>query len=435
MTSSPSKLDHRQLLLIGLGPFSVSMLWGAYNRFVPVFLDERFLLGPGLLGVFMTLDNIVALLIQAPVGAWSDRLRTPLGRRLPFILVGAPIAALAFALVPLADRLPVFVASTMTVMVAMALWRVPFMALMPDLTPSPLRSRANGVLSLMQGLSGVLAALGGAALYDVDPAYPFWFAGAVVVVAALLAGSFIREPATPVRQAGRPGIWATLGTVARTPDRSLRRLLLAIFTWSLALNVLDTFFSLYAIDHLGLSAAGGARLFGQFGLVWILMSLPAGIAGSRFGRRRTVMAGLSVFSAALLGLYLAPAAVLTIPLGHAPAVGTLCVVSLALVAAAVGFALLFVQALPMMVDLTDATQSGTYTGLYYVAVTLAGVVGPSVLGWVIEAAGSDYNLIMLAAPLCTLVALALVRGVERGEAVTAPDAGARPEARRATMRG
>ena len=113
----------------------------------------------------MTLDNIAALFIQPPVGAWSDRLRTKLGRRLPFILVGAPISAVAFGLIPLAAVLPLFVACTSTLLLSMALWRTPVVALMPDITPSEKRSQANGIINFMGGLGAIIAFMdGGSAL-------------------------------------------------------------------------------------------------------------------------------------------------------------------------------------------------------------------------------------------------------------------------------
>ena len=106
------KFNYGKIFLLGFGFFGVSVIWGVYNAFVPIFLSKKFLLEPQFIGFFMTLDNIAALLIQPPVGAWSDRLRTPLGRRMPFILIGAPVGALAFGLIPLASILPLFVACT-----------------------------------------------------------------------------------------------------------------------------------------------------------------------------------------------------------------------------------------------------------------------------------------------------------------------------------
>src|SRR5512140_3653694 len=137
------KFKYSKIFLLGFGFFGVSVIWGMYNTFVPVFLADRFQLSPALIGFFMTLDNIAALFIQPPVGAWSDRLRTPIGRRLPFILIGAPISAVAFGLIPIASALPLFVACTSTLLLSMAFWRTPVVAMMPDITPSKFRSQAN----------------------------------------------------------------------------------------------------------------------------------------------------------------------------------------------------------------------------------------------------------------------------------------------------
>ena len=133
------KLDYRKTLLLGLGFLGVSALWGIYTAFVPTFLASKFGLSPFWIGFFLTLDNIMALFVQPPIGVWSDKLRTPIGRRMPFILVGAPLGALAFSLVPLAPALPLFVLCTGTLLFAMALWRTPVMALMADVTPPELR--------------------------------------------------------------------------------------------------------------------------------------------------------------------------------------------------------------------------------------------------------------------------------------------------------
>ena len=112
------KFNYGKIFLLGFGFFGVSVIWGVYNAFVPLFLANKFGLAPAIIGFFMTLDNIAALLIQPPVGAWSDRLRTPIGRRMPFILIGAPIGAVAFGLIPLVAVLPLFVACTTTLLIS-----------------------------------------------------------------------------------------------------------------------------------------------------------------------------------------------------------------------------------------------------------------------------------------------------------------------------
>jgi Na+/melibiose symporter-like transporter len=112
------RFNYGKIFLLGFGFFGVSVIWATYNAFVPIFLQDRFGLQPALIGFFMTLDNIAALIIQPEVGVWSDRLRTPIGRRMPFILIGAPIGAIAFGLIPLAAVLPLFVACTTTLLLS-----------------------------------------------------------------------------------------------------------------------------------------------------------------------------------------------------------------------------------------------------------------------------------------------------------------------------
>ena len=158
------KLNYPKTFLLGFGFFGVSVIWAIYNAFVPIFLRQRFNLEPNVIGFIMTLDNIAALFIQPYVGALSDKLRTPIGRRMPFILVGAPIAAVAFALVPAAQALPLFIASIGAMLLAMAVFRTPVIALMPDVTPSQFRSQANGVINFMGGIGSIIAFLVGSSL-------------------------------------------------------------------------------------------------------------------------------------------------------------------------------------------------------------------------------------------------------------------------------
>ncbi|MBC8330864.1 MAG: MFS transporter, partial [Anaerolineae bacterium] len=180
------KFNYGKIFLLGFGFFGVSVLWSVYNAFVPIFLSERFGLAPAWIGFFMTLDNLAALFIQPPVGAWSDKLRSPIGRRMPFILIGAPISALAFGIIPIAAVLPLFVAGTTTLLLSMALWRTPVVALMPDITPSNKRSQANGIINFMGGIGAIIAFLIGGQLYAINPAYPFWMGSGLVILSALL---------------------------------------------------------------------------------------------------------------------------------------------------------------------------------------------------------------------------------------------------------
>ena len=478
------KFNYGKIFLLGFGFFGVSVIWGVYNAFVPVFLAQKFSLEPAFIGFFMTLDNIAALFIQPPVGVWSDRLRTKIGRRMPFILVGAPIGALAFGLIPLAAVLPLFVACTSTLILSMALWRTPVVALMPDITPSNKRSQANGIINFMGGVGSIISFLGGSALYKMSPAFPFWLGSGLVILAALLVFIFIKEPKelktitdAPVNsvagffdflgqhmvtlmlsfliavaagavltilvpaartigsEIGIP-VYVGVGVVllliwcigfyayymAREPiqarDKSALRLFLAIFAWFVGYNAIEAFFTLYAINHLGMEASEGARLLGHLSLFFVLFALVAGFIGSRMGRRRTIITGIFLLGALIMAIFFMPASVLTIQLTRLPLLGSIQVISLFLMAAGIAWSLININSLPMVVDMVEDARIGTYTGIYYLFSTLAAIAGPNINGWIVQFTGNNYNNVMLVAPIFMVIALVLMWGVRRGEAKT-----------------
>jgi maltose/moltooligosaccharide transporter len=417
------KLNYGKTFLLGFGFFGVSVIWGVYNAFVPVMLQDRFGLAPAVIGFFMTLDNIAALFIQPAVGAWSDRLRSPLGRRMPFILIGAPLGALAFGWIPLAGVLPLFVAGTTTLLLSMALWRTPVVALMPDITPSPLRSQANGIINFMGGVGAIMAFLVGSMLARINPAFPFWMGSALVLVAAALVVVFIREPKEYEAAAAQPSMLDSLREVWNDKDKSALRILLAIFFWFLGYAAIETFFTLYAVNHLGLSAPDGTALLGQLSLVFVIFALPAGYLGARLGRRLTILIGLLLMAGSILAAYVLPPATLTIALTALPVLGTVPVMGVLLMLAGIAWALININSLPMVVDMTTAARIGTFTGLYYLFSTLSAIAGPNVNGWIVQLTGNNWNNIMLVAPIFLGVALVLMVGVKRGEAVTEEGAG------------
>lgn len=410
------RFSYARIFVLGFGFFGVSVIWGVYNAFVPIFLADRFKLAPAFIGFFMTLDNIAALFIQPPVGAWSDRLRTPIGRRMPFILVGAPVGALAFGLIPLAAVLPLFVACTSTLLLSMAFWRTPVVALMPDITPSPYRSQANGIINFMGGVGAIISFLGGSALYKINPAFPFWLGSALVILAALLVLTFIKEPKEYEQSEQQPGMLESLREVLKDKDKSALRILLAIFFWFLAYTAIEAFFTLYARNHLNLPEADGSRLLGHLSLFFVLSALGAGYIGGKIGRRVTISTGILLLALVITTIYALPPATLTTVIAKAPLLGTIPVLSVLLMVAGIAWALININSLPMVVDMTSAARIGTYTGLYYLFSTLSAIAGPNINGWIVQLNDNNYNMIMLISPLFLLIALFLMLGVRRGEA-------------------
>ncbi len=424
------KFKYGKIFLLGFGFFGVSVIWGVYNAFVPIFLADKFHLSPIWIGFFMTLDNIAALFIQPPVGAWSDRLRTKIGRRMPFILIGAPIGAIAFGLIPMAAILPLFVACTSTLILSMAIWRTPVVALMPDITPSGKRSQANGIINFMGGIGTIIALQTGGTLYKLSPSFPFWMGSVLVILAALMVFFFIKEPKNNEETEKEPDMFASLREVLTDPDKSALRLFLAIFFWFIGYAAVETFFTLYAKNHLGINEGDGATLLSVLPLLFVIFAIPSGIIASKIGRRVTISIGLVLMTVILVCLYIFPPTALLTPITKLPLVGIplvaggarmLTVAGVLLMFAGIAWSFVNINSLPMVVDMTSAARIGTYTGLYYLFSTLSAIVGPNVNGWIIQFTSGNYNNIMLVAPIFMIVALILMWGVRKGEAVTLED--------------
>jgi maltose/moltooligosaccharide transporter len=412
------KFNYGKIFLLGFGFFGVSVIWTVYNAFVPLFLANKFNLAPWLIGFFMTLDNIAALFIQPPVGAWSDRLRTPIGRRMPFILIGAPIGAIAFGFIPVAAILPLFVACTSTLLLSMAFWRTPVVALMPDITPSRYRSQANGIINLMGGIGTIIASLVGSTLYEINIAFPFWMGSVLVILASLLVFIFIKEPKQFGEGEKQPNMFQSLQEVMRDKDKSGIRILLAIFFWFLSYTGIEAFLTLYATRHLGIPAGDAGRLTGHMGILFVLFAILAGILGSRIGRRVTISIGIILMAILIAMIALLPSAFLVTTLTKLPLLGTIRMINVFLMGAGAAWSLININSLPMVVDLTTLARVGTFTGLYYLFSTLSAIVGPNLYGWIVQLNSGNYNTMMVASPLFLIVALVLMLGVRRGEAVS-----------------
>ncbi len=300
----------------------------------------------------------------------------------------------------------------------MAFWRTPVVALMPDITPSKFRSQANGIINFMGGVGAIISFLGGSVLYKMNPSFPFWMGSGLVIISSILLFVFIKEPKVYEEAEKQPGMIASLQDVMKDPDKSALRILSAIFFWFIGYTAIEAFFSLYANKYLGLEEADGARLLGQLSVIFVIFALPAGYIGAKIGRKVTISLGLLIMIACTASMYFTPPAILTIVLTKLPVLGVVPVVGAILMLAGAGWALININSLPMVVDMTTEARIGTYTGLYYLFSTLSAIVGPNMNGWIVQLSNLNYNAIMIVSPILMFVALILMLGVRRGEAKT-----------------
>jgi maltose/moltooligosaccharide transporter len=407
--------------LLGFGFLGVSVIWSMYNAYIPVLLKDTFGLSSTAIGSVMTIDNVFAILLLPFLGALSDRTRTPLGRRRPYILVGSILAAVFFVLVPtaLASRiLGVTMLSIVLLNLSMALFRSPVIALMPDITAPRYRSQANGIINFMGGLGSLLVYFGGKPLYDTSLSLPFVVGGIVMLVACLLVVLFIREPPvaeTALADAAGPVKALSFGASARelganlkdvfTGERSLLFILGAIFCWFVGFNAIETFFTSYAKFHLGIKESTGALILGFFSVTFMITAIASGFLGSRFGRRKTIRVGLVVvFVVMLSALFLRG----------------MWQLAAAFIVGGFGWALVNVNSLPMVVDMTTLEKVGGYTGLYYFFSQAANIVAPPVAGALIDWLG--YPSLMVFASVMFAVAAVIVSFVRRGDVERKPAA-------------
>ena len=146
------RFPYGKTFLLGFGFFGISLIWPIFNNYVPIFLRDNFALPAGVIGFIMTWDNYLNMFVQPVVGERSDQTRTRLGRRKPWMLAGAPLAALFFILVPAMRSVEGIMFAILLTNISMALFRAPTVALLGDLFPSQQRSTANGIINLMGGL-------------------------------------------------------------------------------------------------------------------------------------------------------------------------------------------------------------------------------------------------------------------------------------------
>lgn len=370
--------------LLGFGFFSISITWSLYNAFVPFFLDP-FLQSTALIGFMMTLDNYCALFLQPWIGNRSDKTVSRFGRRMPYLLIGMPLAALFMILIPLHTNFITLVLFMVLMNLAMSLYRSPTIALMPDITPEAQRTKANGIINFMGGVGAIIAFGGGSMLYKANPSFPFVAAAAITLLSLLILYRFIKEKRDSIT-------WAAADTervkLLGELDRTTVLLLAAIFFWFVSYQGVEALFTLYGKHHMGLEESASAFSLTFFSLFFVLFAIPSGWLGNRFGKKTMILIGV-------IGLFLVFAAI--------PLIETLVMLRVMLALGGICWACININSYPFVVATGSERSIGTRTGLYYLVSSLAAISSPPLLGLAIDHFG--YGSLFLCASGSMLLAL------------------------------
>ena len=374
MAEKKMKLDVKKTILTGFGFMASSIAWAIYDPYITKILNRllsesafvsnlsaklneaapwlaslaraqgedvgfgaSITLVPLFIGFIMTFDNIFGVIFQPTFGKLSDRCHSKLGKRRPFIVTGAPISAVLFALIPIVANKTNSIAATMVFIIlfvfVMSLWRAPVVALMPDLTPPELRSEGNAIINLMGGVGGLVGMVAGTiasviyvalfgAYTDESQTFPIVFIiGSVVMIAgALVLLFFVKEEDSRIqvrmeenmamdaeakrkaeKEAKKAEKAARKAMKLSTGERkSLVFMLISLFFLFCGTNAITTFFSLFAAEILHLATAKATILMAIFAVCSAAAAIPAGKLGSKIGRKKTILAGLSIFMAAFI---------------------------------------------------------------------------------------------------------------------------------------
>jgi maltose/moltooligosaccharide transporter len=455
---SPLKLNYKRTIIIGFAFFGILLLWQVYDSWCPTFLTDLFREALGtsdteqvqyLVGIMMAFDNLAALIMLPIFGHISDKTHTKIGKRMPFILIGTFGCAVAFPFIPVLFHYHNLVGTiaVMAIVVFFAMmYRNPAVALMPDITPKPLRSKANGIINIMGYVGGACATILGIAfalttylgtdsvnwfnktgnIWIIE--LPFIIASALMVFSALFLFFSIKENAVEAEMADQMKRGEEMAAVTDKVDNDkpmtkanltmLILILVAEFFWFMADNGIGTFMGNYTIYYLLCSSRSNMINIIVGGVGSILGFVVGGMLAGKIGRKWTIFSGLGLTVLAL-GLWFILS--YSIPVST-PAAGEFnkFPIYLYFVWALKGFgmSLVHVNSFPMVVELCSNKKVGKFTGFYYAASMAAQTITPCLLGLLLLNDNFSWQSLPIYALSCVAVAIivfAFVKNVKNNK--------------------
>ena len=405
------KLDTGKTVWIGFAFLSICAFWQMYNGIVPLILKTTFHMNETITGVIMAADNVLGLFLLPLFGGISDRCKNKMGRRKPFILFGTIAAVILMLLLPLIDnsyfenptigKEILFVAILGALLVAMGTYRSPAVALMPDVTPKPLRSQGNAIINLMGAIGGILYLLISSVLYSKSRTegleHVNYFLLFLIVAGIMLAALCIvmitvdeRKLSDEVAkiEAEHPEWDLTeddgSGNAELPKDvkKSLAFVLISVALWFIAYNALETWFTTFANVEWGLPL-GSANLFLTIATGGaILTYVPSGALAAKIGRKKTILLGVVMMAACFVASF-----IFYLSFSGTFTTGDTILFYVLLFIVGMGWAFINVNSLPMVIEMCKGSDVGKFTGYYYTFSMSAQIVTPILCGALLRYVG------------------------------------------------
>ena len=377
------ELNYKQTFFIGCAFFTIMLLWQVYNYMCPLFLEEMGI-NDTYKGLIMAGDNIFALVMLPVFGNLSDKTKTKLGKRMPYIIVGTLLAAITFPFIAafgIKGNLIGLLITMGLILFFMNIYRAPAVALMPDLTPKKYRSKANGIINLMGGVGGIFA-YGTALLFGGKyPFIPFIVTSILMIAALVILLSTVKEAKLLAQIEEDKTMNEEINNskpLNTEQKRNLIFILCAVFFWFFAVNAVETFWGTYSWDvffnNNPENKTTGAIALLIFTATSIASYLPGGILAQKIGRKKTIILGIGCM---ILPFFIASF------IGQWNLLGFV----ILFISAGFGWAAINSNSYPMVVEYANGSNGGKFTGFYYTASQLAQTITPLIIGSVMDLIG------------------------------------------------
>ena len=421
------KLNYKRILLVGMAFFLIQAFRQAYDAIIPLILTNHFGLPQSAAGAVMSIDNVLAVFLLPIFGALSDKVNTRFGKRTPFIFIGTIISVISFIALTFIDNMQLariinagipnmsgsdeeirkaaveltiqnplyligFIGTLLVVLIAMAIFRSPAVALMPDVTIKPLRSKANAIINLTGTAGAILVLVLGMVFATSKNVYMQYTPYVIAVCCIMLVGFIVFlisvEENKWAKEMEEESIKLGLekevdeadiendNKLSKAEFKSFLLILASVALWYIGYNSITSKYSVYATNILGFDF-NFTLIIAQAAA--IVSYIPVGIIASKIGRRKTVLAGVIMLAVAFAcGIFVTPSTpeVIMFPI---------------FILAGIGWATINVNSFPMAVELAKHGNVGKYTGYYYTASMAAQIVAPILSGFLYDILGMRYT--------------------------------------------